>query len=656
MRELPNNLLKKSALTTSPCAPGVVAEALEHLMRGEAAQAEFAACVRHDPILVLRTRQLSPEGFTPAHHDVLRAMLLAAPVAAGGAQVAYVARWRQSLTVAHLAQVLALRSGVADAEAAWSAGLYHNLSHYLGNDQAAEAPVADWLAGLDSDGWVADAVRYHAEPLQRGRAAHPLVRIVQLSYLLATRAEAVASVDVRAALAALHMGAGEAAQLLADSQAQTRQLAQRYGLADATLQTGGPGFDRLARMYAGQAAQSALHDHFRRAANPAQAFDLLQEALRALFGIERACVFAPAADGILRVTSLIPAAGGLGALAIPPDDGHSALTRALARSAPQWYERGEADGALVDEQIARLLGVTRFVSQPLALNGGLTGVLLAGDGVVDLAASPLWRSALAECAEVLHPVALAAPASAEATAIDAIPREQVRRAIHEVANPLTIMRNYVNLLSERLIGDTAVQRDLGIIGDEIERVSRIVRGITAASEAPGVAPAALELVSVNGVISELVRIALGTLFAPNKVSVQIDLNPDVPAMPLQKDLLKQVLFNLAKNAVEAMRAGGHLKFTTRLVDAEGQRMVEIEVADTGPGLPERVAAQLFEPVASDKGSDHAGLGLAISRGLVERMHGSIGCTSTPRGSRFLIRLPTVQTGEAPLTTTRAGSM
>jgi signal transduction histidine kinase len=150
--------------------------------------------------------------------------------------------------------------------------------------------------------------------------------------------------------------------------------------------------------------------------------------------------------------------------------------------------------------------------------------------------------------------------------------------------------------------------------------------------------------------------ALGTLFTPNKVNVQIDLNPDVPPMPLHKDLLKQVLFNLAKNAVEAMQAGGHLKFTTRLVDADGQRQVEIEVADTGPGLPPTVASHLFEPVVSEKGGDHAGLGLTISRSLVERMNGHLGCTSTPKGTHFLIRLPTLQNGQAPLTTTRYGSM
>lgn len=655
MQELSNNLLKKSALTTCLCAPGVVAESLELLMQGAAAQAELAACVRCDPVLALRLR-LQPVDFS-TQQDLLRALLLAAPVASGAAQVGHAARWRQSVGVAHLAQTLAVRAGVADAEAAWTAGLAHNLADYLDTGPTPPAHAADWLAELDPDGWLADAVRYHAEPLVRGRAAHPLVRIVQLAYQLVTRADAVDSVDVRAALAALQLGAGEAAQLLGDSQAQARQLAQRFGLSDAAPTHGG-GFERLAHLYAVQAAQSALHGHFRQARGAGPVFVLLQDAMRALFGIERACLFAPAGDGTLQVTQLIPAASGLSALAIPPDDAHSALPRALARNAPQQFERGEADAALVDEQIARLLGVSRFICQSLVLSDGRTGVLVAGDAMPGLGTLPLWRFVLAECAEILvsPPSAVPSPAQAAPPAPgDDIPRDRVRRAIHEVANPLTIMRNYVNLLSDKLGADSAVQRDLGIIGDEIERVARIVRGITAVEEnAPPVE--ALELVSVNSVVSELVRMALGTLLMPNKVNVQIDLNPDVPPLPLQKDLLKQVLFNLAKNAVEAMHAGGHLKFTTRLVDVAGQRQVEIEVADTGPGLPAAVASHLFEPVVSGKGGDHAGLGLTISRSLVERMRGHLSCTSTPQGTHFLIRLPAMQGHQASLTTTRYGSM
>ncbi|MHB8825069.1 MAG: sensor histidine kinase, partial [Thiobacillus sp.] len=252
MQELSHNSLKKSALTAGLCAPGVVAEALEQLMRGAVAQAEFAACVRCDPVLALRLR-LHAADFD-SQQDLLRALLLAAPVASGAAQLSYAARWRQSIGVAHLAQALALRAGVADAEAAWIAGLAHNLADYLDIAPTPPAHAADWLVELDPDGWLADAVRYHAQPLVRGRAAHPLVRIVQLAYQLTTRADAVDSVDVRAALAALQLGAGEAAQLLGDSQTQTRQLAQRFGLADALAPTSGGGFERLARLYAAQAA------------------------------------------------------------------------------------------------------------------------------------------------------------------------------------------------------------------------------------------------------------------------------------------------------------------------------------------------------------------------------------------------------------------
>ncbi len=657
MEELSHNLLKKSELTALPCIPGVVAEALELLMRGDAAQAEFAACVRCDAVLALRLRLLPVDFGTQP--DLLRALLLTVPVAAGATQATHASRWRQSIQVAHLARSLAAQSGAIEAEAAWMAGLVHNLADYPGADPVPRLHAGDRQSALDSDGWLADAVRYHAEPLARGRAAHPLVRIIQLAYHLATRVDAMESVDVRAALAAWQIGAGDAARLLAESETATEELAQRFGLADDLAPPAAAGAERLVRLYASEAARGALRAHFDRPdASAGRIFKRLQDTLRVLFGIEQACLFAPSADGLLRPDPLIPAEAGLGALAIPSDDGHSALSRALVHNAPQQFGRGEPGTALVDEQIARLLRVTRMLCQPLALHDGRVGVLVAGDPVRGQAMAPLWRCAMAECSEALrsapaataapHVAPIPAPGGTAAGQDDAIPRDRVRRAVHEVASPLTIMRNYVNLLSDRLGADSAVRRDLGIIGDEIERVARIVRGITRAEET-ALPAASLELVSVNSVVSELVRLGLGTLFTPNGVNVQIDLDPEVLPIPLQKDLLKQVLFNLAKNAVEAMQAGGQLKFATRLAAAEGRNLVEIEVADTGPGLPPAIASHLFEPVVSEKGGDHAGLGLTISRGLVERLNGELICTSTPQGTRFLIRLPTLQNGRDPLT-------
>jgi len=655
-----HNLLKKVELASALCAPGVVAEALE-LLAARGGAADLSASLRVDPVLSLRLRRMTARHplDAPVLQDLLRAMLLLAPVPDGIHLPRYAENWLMSLTVAHLAQRLASQSGAADGDAAWAAGLGHNLALYLRSDAADSAEFAESSAAcvedLDADGWIADAVRYHSEPLARGKMAHPLVRTVQLAYVLAMRQHAVDSVDVRAALAALPLGAADATHLLLESQSEARRLAQHYGLsAPVTLHPAGGGLDRLARVYAGQAAQSALQHYFRRAAQPAEAFALLGDALRALFGCTRVCLFVADADGFLRVSPLMDEVGGLAELRVARDDGHSTLSRALVEQAGLPYRRGEASGPLVDEQIARRLGVSSFVCQPLALEHGEVGLLVAGEAPPELAGGTAWAMLREAWADALQlPPVVAAAAVLPAAAGD-IPRERARRAIHEVANPLTIMRNYVNLLSSRLGSDSTVQRDLGIISDEIERVARIVRGITATEESQP-APVALEMGWVNSVGSELVRMTLGTLLVPNKVSVQIDLNPEVLPMPLHKDLLKQVLFNLAKNAVEAMPGGGHLKFTTRLIEREGAKQVEVEVADTGPGLPEHVRAHLFEPVVSQKGGDHAGLGLSISRNLIKQMGGDLDCISTPQGSRFLVRLPTLPSAQAMPAAARQGS-
>jgi signal transduction histidine kinase len=643
----------------------VVAEALE-LLAARSSQTALSACLRVDPVLSLRLRLMTARRplSDPGQQELLRAMLLLAPVADGVFLATYAERWMMSATVAYLAQNLAMHSGIADPEAAWSAGLYHNLALFLHHDAAGSVESAGLSASiledLDEDGWLADAVRYHAEPLARGKMAHPLVRIVQLAYLLVMRQQAVDSLDVRAALTALGMGAADATHQLVESQSQARKLAQHYGLtASPTLQThGGGALDRLARVYAGQAAQSALHHYFRHAAQPAESYPLLGNCLRALFGFQRVCLFIADAQGYLRLSPLMDEVDGLSLLEISRDDGHSILSRAFAEQVALLFQPGDLSAPLVDEQIARRLGVTSFVCQPVTLEQGQAGLLVAGDALPSLPGAVAWSMVRDEWAESLQrttgPLVAAAPERA-VIASDDIPRERVRRAIHEVANPLTIMRNYVNLLSSRLGSDSTVQRDLGIISDEIDRVARIVRGITAVEESASV-PTNLEMVSVNSIVSELVRMTLGTLLIPNKVSVQIDLNPEVLPMPLNKDQLKQVLFNLAKNAVEAMQAGGHLKFTTRLVERGGSSQVEIEVADTGPGLPEHVLAHLFEPVASDKGGDHAGLGLSISRNLVKQMGGDLDCVSTPQGSRFLVRLPTLQSSQAAPAAARHGSM
>jgi hypothetical protein len=652
MEAILNILLKRSGLMHCPCAPGVVTEVLERVSTVTPSDPELSSDTLFDPVLAVRLRRFQAAADSSAAladpAPLLRAMLLTAPVAEGVHLAGYAERWRTSLKVAVLTRALAERSGLVTTDLAWLAGLTHNLAAYLpplasvqmeASIDAVEAETsAAWLTGLDEDGWLADAARYHALPLHRSKTAHPLIRMVQLGYVLATRPQAVDSVDVRVALTAMGIGAAEGISLLSEAHTEVQRLAQRFGLADAQLHSQVSGYSRLARTYANQAARSELHTYLSSADQIIALQQALQGVLRILFGVERICLFVPQANGTLKVSPMFDPPAALTRLVIAQDDGHSVLSLALTQGQALHFDGCEAEFSVMDAQIARVLGVDSYLCQPVTIGSLQPALLLCGD--MPHSNSQLWRDFVTEWAAAharLNAPVQSSPAPADIAQADTVLHDRVRRAIHEVANPLTIMRNYVNLLSARSGTDTSVQRDLTIISEEIERVARIVRGITARDDSP--AATSTELTSVNTLISELVRMTLGTLLAPNKISVQIDLNPEVQPMPLHKDQLKQVLFNLAKNAVEAMTQGGHLSFSTRLINSGGKPQVEIEIADTGPGLPEHIRQNPFETTGSQKGGDHAGLGLPISHKLITRMGGSIDYETSNLGTRFLIRLP-----------------
>lgn len=110
-----------------------------------------------------------------------------------------------------------------------------------------------------------------------------------------------------------------------------------------------------------------------------------------------------------------------------------------------------------------------------------------------------------------------------------------------------------------------------------------------------------------------------------------------------KDAIKQILINLLKNAAEAMIKGGSVTVTTRQPAEElttGKKGIEIVVADTGPGLPESVTANLYRPFVTTKQNGHSGLGLSIVHKTVKDLGGTLSHTSSPAdGTSFSIFLP-----------------
>src|SRR6185312_16416077 len=104
------------------------------------------------------------------------------------------------------------------------------------------------------------------------------------------------------------------------------------------------------------------------------------------------------------------------------------------------------------------------------------------------------------------------------------------------------------------------------------------------------------------------------------VTSRVDADPDLPEVELDEAQLRQALLNLIRNAREAMPKGGEL--VVSVVHGEGS--VEIRVDDTGSGVPEEVRATIFDPFFTTK-QRGTGLGLAVTREIVEAHHGTIHC-------------------------------
>ncbi|NJB68288.1 PAS domain S-box-containing protein [Desulfobaculum xiamenense] len=191
---------------------------------------------------------------------------------------------------------------------------------------------------------------------------------------------------------------------------------------------------------------------------------------------------------------------------------------------------------------------------------------------------------------------------------------------HEIRNPLFAIGGFANSLL-RSPGLTESEREkVGIILKESRRLETILRSMLNFARPTDGRSAAVE---VNAVVEETVQL-MRSGCEHHGVRVEMNLDLGVARARGVPELIKQCLINMVKNSMEAMEGGG----TVRLATGMTGRWVEIVVADDGPGIPENIQNQIFNPFFStkDKGS---GLGLAMSRKIVDDLGGRLTLESRP---------------------------
>ena len=323
------------------------------------------------------------------------------------------------------------------------------------------------------------------------------------------------------------------------------------------------------------------------------------------------------------------------------------LTQALADNVVQHsFEKEQTPiTSVVDRQIIALAQTPGMLCLPLTARSEPVGVLVLGVNEMEFhrlrRQVDLFTLFAAEAAETIAANRELRHTAGEIERRDRAAYEaKAREIVHEANNPLSIIQNYLHMLGDKLDEGHPARSDIGVISEEIERVGAILRKLY---EIPGAQEEGSDVVDVNALVTEVAKYLEISLLQPRAINVETDLDVALPHIVTNRNALKQILTNLIKNAAEALDAGGHISLATRdAINFDGRQYIEISVGDNGPGLPEPIRANLFNPITTTKGTGHAGLGLAIVRNLVNELNGFISCRTGERtGTRFQILLPRI---------------
>jgi two-component system, NtrC family, sensor kinase len=213
---------------------------------------------------------------------------------------------------------------------------------------------------------------------------------------------------------------------------------------------------------------------------------------------------------------------------------------------------------------------------------------------------------------------------------------------HQIGTPLNLVSGHVQLLRQ-VSDDPAIQRRLRIIEEQVEKVETSVRQVLDHAR-PQADRKQVDVGAMVVRLADSMRPRLGV----SSLVITTEIADALPTVLADETQLELALLNIVTNAVDAMPAGGTLALRARpgalrasRGDGELAERVHIEIQDTGSGIPPELLGRIFEPWITTKPRTRgAGLGLSITREVIESLGGTITAASTPgAGSTFTIDLP-----------------
>ncbi len=212
---------------------------------------------------------------------------------------------------------------------------------------------------------------------------------------------------------------------------------------------------------------------------------------------------------------------------------------------------------------------------------------------------------------------------------------------HEIRNPLGVIKGSAEILHQKLADSNPLATELaGYISSETNRLSALVSRFLDFAR-----PLHVDLVpqEITAVLERALQfVTLAHKEEHSRVRVEKHFEPNLPLVPLDESLCEQAFVNLIQNAYDAMaNSEGTLRLSAATAKSEEHDGVEVRIEDTGPGIPEELREQIFNPFVTTKKTG-VGLGLSIVSRIIDGHHGTIRVESGQNerhGASFVLFFP-----------------
>ena len=200
---------------------------------------------------------------------------------------------------------------------------------------------------------------------------------------------------------------------------------------------------------------------------------------------------------------------------------------------------------------------------------------------------------------------------------------------HEIRNPLTVVKGYLQFLRPKVT--VPMQEQFDLLLNELGRVEIIINDFLSVARGKFTKMSPRDL---NSILNDVLPL-LSTDAMKQGIDINLQLEENLPALLLSEAEIKQMVLNLARNGIEAMKSHGVLSISTKKINNE----VILSIGDTGGGISEEVRGKIFDPFFTTKGNG-TGLGLAVCSSIVGGHSATMEVQSAEgQGTTFIIRFP-----------------